>query len=157
MNKRSIQWVLIIAFALFTFTGCATTRTDSAGRRAHTVAWAPELDPEIRSLLKARYEAAFYAYETERKRVAAGLSSREFTLQLADLVAHAEVELAETPEQVIQALEKHLEITKQFELEAQQTIRFGPAVTSYSYEDLTRCWRLAAEIKLLRAKRQFQK
>jgi hypothetical protein len=106
-------------------------------------------------MLKARYDAAVSAYKTERALNDAGRSTIEFTLRLADLVADAEKDLAETPGQLIQALEKHLAVTKQFELEAKQTLRLS--ATPSSEEALARCWRLAAEIDLLRARRHFQK
>ena len=95
-------------------------RSQSAARRAHIVAWTPERDPEIRTLLQARHDAAASAYRTEKTRRDAGLSTTDFVLRLADLGADAEIDLAEKPEQVIQALERHLKTAKQFELEEQR-------------------------------------
>ena len=146
MHSQVIERLCTVVFAVFTLTGCSTTGASLGSHRAHTVAWAPERNPEVRSLLKARYDAAVSAYKTERYLKDSGLSTTEFTLRLA----------AETPEQLIQARAKHLEITKQFELEAQQRLHIS-RLTPSSEEALTRCWRLAAEIDLLRAKRQFQK
>jgi hypothetical protein len=70
------------------------------------------------------------------------------------MVAEAETDLAETPEQVIKALETHLKITKEFELTAQERVNSG--LRPFSEKSLIRCWRLAAELDLLRAKRYFQ-
>jgi hypothetical protein len=156
MNSQSILNFCFLAFAVIILAGCSTTDGHLGDRTANIAVWTPEHDPELRSLLKERYDAAVSAYKTEMSLQDAGKSTTDFTLRLADLVAQAESALAETPEQFIQALGKHLEVTKQFELEAQQRIRLGPRPPS-SEEALTRSWRLAAEIALLRAKHHFQK
>jgi hypothetical protein len=154
MNNHLIKELYILAFATATLAGCSTKEVNAGGRAARILAWAPERDPALRSLLKARYDAAVSAYNTNKTLLEAGKSTSDLTLRLADWVADAECDLAETPEQLIHALEKHLEITKQFELEEKRTIYLGALPPSR--ESLMRCWRLAAEVDLFRAKRHFK-
>ena len=157
MNNQLIKGLCIVAIATVTLDGCSTTQVNPRGRAARSLAWAPERDPALRSLLKARYDAALSAYNIEKSLLDVGNSTTDRTFQLADLVADAESDLAETPEQLIHALEKHLEVTKQFELEAQRAIMLGALPPTGQRDSLIQCWRLAAEVDLLRAKRHFKK
>jgi hypothetical protein len=154
MNMRTISRVYVAAFALVTLAGCSTPKADFRAHSGPSFTWTHERDSEVRALLQARYDATVKAYDTQLSNVQAGLSYIEFLLQLADQVTNAECELAQTPEQVILALEKRVEVAKRFETDHENRMRFGP-LTPSRVKDLMESWRLSAELDLLRAKRFF--
>jgi hypothetical protein len=114
----------------------------------------PERDGEIRRMLEERCVAAEQACDSEQKKLNAGKSTTSEVLRFAKVLTDARLELAETGEQVIAALEKQLEMHRSLEAETEQKVRVGvlaPLETSQ-----VRYGRLGAEIELLKAKRYFQ-
>jgi hypothetical protein len=162
ISERSNTLYSVTAAAMLVLVGCSTTQQNSKisptfsagpiGQWATISAWTPERDPELRALLKARYDSAVKAYTMEESKLNEGKSMTEWVLRLADIVVAAEIDLAETPKDLIHALEVHLNAMKRFESQALR--RMGGLAPS-NEENLTRCWRLTAELDLLRAKRHF--
>ena len=148
MNSQQMKPLIVIGLAVIALIECSTAKL-TAG-----TTWTPETDPQIRRLLKERYDVAVNAYEWERKKAAAGKSTTEQIFHFAQMVVDAEVELAETPEQVIAARESRLKIAKQWEAETESRVQIGSL--SPGDKNMARYWRLTAEIELARTKRDFQ-
>jgi hypothetical protein len=127
--------------------------------------WSPERDPEIRRLLRERLEAATNAntfanftlnhtkIKTAEQRLRMNKLYADTELLTARLIPDSELELAETPEQVIAAREKQVIARKA--LEAKQDWRINAGMLAPNEQQQDRYWRLTAELELLRAKREF--
>jgi hypothetical protein len=115
---------------------------------------APERDPEIRRRLKGVAEYAYAAYAAEQKKLESGKSTVETVISLSKQLTAAELELAETPEQVMAAWENELNRCKEVVFENERRIQVGALSPLDQYPAIIA--RLSAKIGLLRAKRQFQ-
>ena len=154
-----------VTLAILVLVGCSTARQSSSVTLTsritpidhwnRVIGWSPEADPEVRDLLKARYDAALSAYKTESSFRDAGRTTTEMILRLADIVLVAKIDLAETPQEVIQALEMHLNSMKELELQARQRLSSSTLAPS-NEQNLTLFWRLSAELDLRRTQRYFQ-
>jgi outer membrane protein TolC len=120
-----------------------------------STSWQPERDPEIRQLLQSRYEYARQAYEGEMRKLENGASTAFQVLRLARQLANAQVQLAQTPEEMIAAWEYQVGILSGLVTESRKKLQ----VSSIARLDLTQAEAacVAAQIELLRARRAFQK
>jgi hypothetical protein len=114
----------------------------------------PERDVEIRRLLQERCVAAEQAFDAEKKKLDSGKSTTFQVIRLARALTDARLELTETGEQVIAALEEQLKRAKALEEQGEEKVRVG--VLARLDELQSRAERLTAEIELLKAKRYFQ-
>jgi hypothetical protein len=148
MNSQQMKPLIVIGLAVLALVGCSTAKLQAG------ITWMPEKDPQIRRLLKERYDAAVNAYEWEKNKAEMGKSTTEQVFHFARMVVDAEVELAQTPEQVIAARESQLKIAKQWEDETKRRVQVGSLPSGD--QNMARYWRSTAEIELARAKRDCQ-
>ena len=164
------QPFLTAAAAALMLAACSTARRDAStapvtaqeaetekppGVGAARTTWGPERDPEIRRLLKERFEAAVSAYVAEQRKLESGKSTTYSVLGTSRVLAEAEVELAETPEQVFAAWESELRRCTEMVAENNRRIEVG-ALAPLDGADAEACCN-AARTELLRARRNFQK
>jgi hypothetical protein len=116
-------------------------------------AWAPERDLEIRRMLAECRDYAEKAFQAEVRKLENGKSTSFFVMKLAEQLHNAEMDLAETPEQLIETLEKKVDITTKLEADNAAKVKAGtfPPLD----EKMAQACRLSAEIDLLRTKRDF--
>jgi outer membrane protein TolC len=107
-------------------------------------------DPEIRRLQQERLDLAKQVLSQELAMVNAGNGSPEDVTRSATFVVDAELELAESNEQIVAAHEKQVDIAKTVEAIVSRKVGAG-AMRSLDLQ-LATYSRLGAEIDLLKAK-----
>jgi hypothetical protein len=108
-------------------------------------------DDEMQQLLRSRFDSATKALRTERTKFEKGTTTLETVYHAARRMREAELELSTTTDGQIDALTKHVALMRQFEQDVSKRIERGQLAVGD--DETPRCWRLSAEVELLRAKR----
>ncbi len=112
-------------------------------------------DPGFKKLLTQRQEVASEVRQYLKEMLAVGAANALTALRGTDLLLDAEVQLAETPEQVVVARQNQVGHCR--ELEQDNERRFEAGRMPRFDALLARCWRQDAEVESLRAKRSLKK
>ncbi len=149
MNTKQTTLMLGLAIVCaILLGGWVVTRSHAA---ANTTAPMQAPDDELQRLLTARFDSATKALRVERAKLDSGKSTLEIFYQAAQRVLAAELDLSTTAEARVTALTKHLTLMRQLEQEAAKKIQVG--VLPVGDDEAPRCWRLSAQVDLLRAER----
>ena len=149
MNTKKTTLMLGLAIVCTALLGGWVVTRSHAAADATATKQAP--DDELQRLLSTRFDCATKAFRFERAKLDNGKSSFEMVCQAAQRVLAAELELSTTAEQRVAALARHVALMRQFEQEAAKRVEVG--VLPVGDDEAPRCWRLTAEVELLRAKR----
>jgi outer membrane protein TolC len=108
----------------------------------------PASDQDLRDLLLARFDSATKVLKGAEERYAGGLRTIEDLLQDAQALRDAELEQSTTPEARLTAMTNHLTFLRRFEQDVNAGVNAGAKPTVDAAK--ARCWRLTAELDLLR-------
>ena len=108
-------------------------------------------DEELQRLLTARLDSATKSLQSARVKLNKGAGTLEAVYQAAQRVLDAELELSTKADDRVTVLIKHVALMRDFEQDTAKKIERG--MLAVGDDETPRCWRLTAEVELLRAKR----